>query len=378
MLAFVGVFLLLGSLENPAPSFPQSTPPAAAAATTATAPAGTTAHATATQTPGQAAADSLVSEPTPADPKERLRLAMQRNGLAGNGLKPWHLKADYEVFDVNGKSATTGTFEAWWVSDTKYKLAYAGAGFSQEEYGTDHGLFHAGGTGWPVGPQARLRAVLLDPLALKQDLQSLELSNLERDFGSVKLLCTALLTPGVKQRMGPSPSFCFWPTGDTLRYANSAGDAQQSYFDHVAVFQGRFVARQVRVMLLGRPWLTVHVSAVEGLSVEEEAKLAPPANATAVTPRASAGQCSEVATRKVAPVYPPGAKIQGVQGAVSVAAIVDTSGKVHEVRALGGPQMLQPAAMDAARQWTFSPCTVDGKPAEMETYLTLYFNMGAR
>ena len=58
---------------------------------------------------------------------------------------------------------------------------------------------------------------------------------------------------------------------------------------------------------------------------------------------------------RVAPVYPELAKRMKITGAVRVEATVDSEGKVTEVKAVGGNQMLSPAAEAAVRQWKFAP-----------------------
>src|ERR1700733_2901341 len=49
---------------------------------------------------------------TPTDPKERMELAEKVNGLHGLDI-PWHLKASFEVFGLDGKSTDKGIFEKW-------------------------------------------------------------------------------------------------------------------------------------------------------------------------------------------------------------------------------------------------------------------------
>jgi TonB family protein len=61
------------------------------------------------------------------------------------------------------------------------------------------------------------------------------------------------------------------------------------------------------------------------------------------------------------PIYPPIAKAARVQGTVELAVVIDRDGKVSSQKVMSGPAMLQQAALDAVRKWTFTPFSVDGK-----------------
>jgi TonB family protein len=58
---------------------------------------------------------------------------------------------------------------------------------------------------------------------------------------------------------------------------------------------------------------------------------------------------------RVAPVYPEIAKRMRIGGVVKLEATVDAEGKVTDVKAVSGNQMLSAAAEDAVRKWKFVP-----------------------
>jgi TonB family protein len=57
----------------------------------------------------------------------------------------------------------------------------------------------------------------------------------------------------------------------------------------------------------------------------------------------------------VPPVYPPAAKVAGIEGRVTMRVDVDKDGKVTNIRVLSGPPELVKAALDAVRQWRYAP-----------------------
>lgn len=58
---------------------------------------------------------------------------------------------------------------------------------------------------------------------------------------------------------------------------------------------------------------------------------------------------------RIAPVYPEIAKRMKITGSVRLEAVVDTQGKVKDVKEISGNHMLAIAAEEAVRQWKFAP-----------------------
>jgi TonB family protein len=80
--------------------------------------------------------------------------------------------------------------------------------------------------------------------------------------------------------------------------------------------------------------------------------------------------------RQFKPVYSEKARQAGTRGTVIVEAIIDEEGCVRNIRSLQGlPNGLTKAAMEAVRQWVFSPATLEGKPVKVYYVLTINFNV---
>jgi TonB family protein len=317
--------------------------------------------------------------PTPADPKERLELGRKLNGLQGVDT-PWHLKASYEVLDSDGKSKDKGTFEEWWVSEKQYKLAYHSAEFSQEEYGTDHGIFRIGDGGWPSSPVSLLRHTISEPLPLHEVSEDWGERNLESKIGNLTLACTALSYHGDREVNVNSPSFCFEPTQAILRYSNTSNRTYQILFYNIVRFRGRLVARDVRVFLLGKPSLTIHIDTIEPLKETDLPSIPVSANLVPVTKRVQllSGEADAHLLKKAPPEYPATARMQRVQGTVVLDAVISKDGHVREVRGLAGPPLLQKSAIDAVQQWVYKPYVVAGEAVEVETDVNVVFNLGGQ
>jgi len=67
------------------------------------------------------------------------------------------------------------------------------------------------------------------------------------------------------------------------------------------------------------------------------------------------------------PIYPATAKAAQVQGTVVLQALISPQGKVENLRVISGPPMLQQAALDAVRTWTYRPYLLSGGPGRILT-----------
>ena len=75
------------------------------------------------------------------------------------------------------------------------------------------------------------------------------------------------------------------------------------------------------------------------------------------------------------PSYPALAKAAGVEGTVILEATISEDGTVTNVRVLRSIQLLDGAAMDAVRQWRFTPTLLNGQPVPVVMTVTVTFNL---
>jgi protein TonB len=77
----------------------------------------------------------------------------------------------------------------------------------------------------------------------------------------------------------------------------------------------------------------------------------------------------------VAPIYPELARQTRVQGAVTLEAILDATGKVESVRVLESVALLDDAAVRAVRQWRYTPTELNGVPVPVLMTITIRFSL---
>jgi len=78
---------------------------------------------------------------------------------------------------------------------------------------------------------------------------------------------------------------------------------------------------------------------------------------------------------KVSPVYPPVAKQARIQGSVILQALISKEGSIKDLKVISGPRELVDAAIGAVQQWRYRPYVINGEPVEVETIVTVNFQL---
>ncbi|MCI0337465.1 MAG: TonB family protein [Acidobacteria bacterium] len=87
----------------------------------------------------------------------------------------------------------------------------------------------------------------------------------------------------------------------------------------------------------------------------------------------SEGVLQGIAIRRIKPAYPTFARQARIGGLVQVQVTISEDGRVIEATAVNGHQLLRSAAVEAARQWLFTPTTLSRMPVKVQGVLTFNF-----
>jgi protein TonB len=79
--------------------------------------------------------------------------------------------------------------------------------------------------------------------------------------------------------------------------------------------------------------------------------------------------------RDVAPRYPVIAQQSKVQGFVILEAVISEDGAVESLRVLRSQPLLDAAALEAVRQWRFTPTLLNGQPVPVVMTVTVNFSL---
>jgi protein TonB len=91
--------------------------------------------------------------------------------------------------------------------------------------------------------------------------------------------------------------------------------------------------------------------------------------------RVSQGVTQGLLIQKIEPTYPRIALAARISGQVILQAIISKAGEIKELSLVSGHPMLAPAAIEAVRQWRYRPFLLNGEPVEVDTTVTVTFQI---
>ncbi len=100
----------------------------------------------------------------------------------------------------------------------------------------------------------------------------------------------------------------------------------------------------------------------------------PPTLAAPLPPKQSVVRPAQL-LHHVDPIYPVGAISRRVEGTVKMHITVSANGTVRDVQVVSGPPMLADAAAKAAKQWLYSPMTMNSKPTDSTVDISVAFHL---
>ncbi len=78
---------------------------------------------------------------------------------------------------------------------------------------------------------------------------------------------------------------------------------------------------------------------------------------------------------RVEPIYPRAALHAGVEGTVKIHTTVGRDGSVKNLKVVSGPDLLAPAAIEAAQYWRYIPALRNGEPVETDADISVEFHL---
>ena len=106
-----------------------------------------------------------------------------------------------------------------------------------------------------------------------------------------------------------------------------------------------------------------------------EAPPPPPPPPPAAPVRVGGNIKTPTKTKDVRPVYPPIAQSARVQGIVIIEATIGADGRVKDAKVLKSIPLLDQAALEAVKQWQFTPTLLNGVPVPVIMTVTVNFTL---
>jgi protein TonB len=79
--------------------------------------------------------------------------------------------------------------------------------------------------------------------------------------------------------------------------------------------------------------------------------------------------------KEMKPIYPQIAQTAKISGVVIIEATIGRDGRVKDAKILRSIQLLDQAALDAVKQWVYTPTKLNGVPVEVIMTVTVNFTL---
>jgi hypothetical protein len=305
-----------------------------------------------------------------------LNTGVKSNALDGDGLKPWHLKMDFQFVEAGMPKPVSGTMEEWATGPYQWKRTYTGAeprlnGSEWSVSRTERYRTKPGGTGFNTAwANLRVARPVIAPLYQAANVKpDFEMEIKRVGTSGIMLNCVSVADPSrYADQADPDwlfPTWCF--DGDMHLRLVSAG-ATSVQFDDIQAFQNHAVARDVRVIVDGKLTTEMKVSLLEPLAEADAERVKPDKDALSEPYTIEPGFPMPESVYEAAaslPIAPSGFPYQGVIG-VPILILKDGSVKIE--KGMGNPAVrveLRDAVELAVNKWKYKPYMVDGQPVEV-------------
>jgi TonB family protein len=319
---------------------------------------------------------------TPAEIGARLKASVERESLANVDARPWHLKLDVTLYDDDGKKPETGTIEIWRSGeDRRIVYEFGGKRYTRLEL-SGKSYRPIADVDVPYRAMEVVETVLrTGPAASEIDRSTPELR--KQKFGKTSLDCIMLsqshampYSRSFPAPLGMFPTYCLDPINDNIvaryDYGGELVDFKSlgKFLEHVVptkfdIYEGKIV--------------------VANASLSQLSTFTPSSDEFTPTPDLKPGgyyaliSSGIIAGNKIAgptPVYPESAKQSHIGGTVVLRAIIGRDGHIHSLQPKASPDPdLTVAAMEAVRRWTYKPYLLNCDPVEVDTTITVNFNL---
>jgi TonB family protein len=343
----------------------------------------------------------------------RLQRANDLTRLDDPSLKPWHLQANFQLYDAEGKPTEKGTLEEWWAGSKLWKRVYTSPSYTATYLSNKDGLYRTPKAGMVPELLEIVERQYVHPVMDEKNYKNSEIEFNKRNLGNFEADCIMLNRPkenDSEMYLGFNPTYCFGSDKVTLRKTieHRTRSIVRNKMGH---FQTRSVAVAVDITQNHIDLISSEETSLRASDLDEDdfvpdaelekvdrfevAKRADSGEGKVITlrmsPAPSSGEIKvfRTSTRpipisagimagrilaKTEPFYPPGARANHITGDVFLMAVIGKDGHIHDVNVLSSPDpSFAKAAQDAVSRWIYKPYMLNGVPVDVLTQITVHF-----
>ena len=315
--------------------------------------------------------------PSNADLLNRFGAARQATLLIDPTLKPWHLKVNFDLVKA-GRVTEQGTMEELWGAPDRWRFIVKSPSYTSTETRNGNKFYRTTGRDSVPFLLRMLREQIEAPMPSPTSFWKEQPREQRTEFSKVPLECILFAPQTLRgeAHLGQVPTFCFDAGQTELRLMLDRG-SEEVIRNAPGRFQGKVIAMQVVIAESGAPAVKAHIDQLSTFEPKpDDFVRASDQDPLSIIPEMPGGVMIGHKISGSSPRYPDDAKKMHVTGSVVLRAVIGKDGRVHDITALQSPsKILTDSAIEAVRDWTYQPLLLGGEPVEVETTMTVSFNM---
>jgi len=323
----------------------------------------------------------------------RLQRANDLTRLDDPSLKPWHLQANFQLYDAEGKPTEKGTLEEWWAGLKLWKRVYTSPSYTATYLSNKDGLYRTSKAGMVPELLEIVERQYVHPVMDEKNYKNSEIEFNKRNLGNFEADCISLdrrkENPNIIHREF-NPTYCFSSDQVTLRETFEQRIGSIARYK-TGLFQSRSVPLELGVRRNNVDRISSNLTIMRAVDLDDD-DFVPDASfekinfieltegnttvlgTTSKPIHVSSGIMAGRILAKTEPFYPPGARANHITGDVFLMAVIGKDGHIHDVNVLSSPDpSFAKAAQDAVSRWIYKPYMLNGVPVDVLTQITVHF-----
>ena len=317
--------------------------------------------------------------------RARLKTMNDQTALEAEGLKPWYLKLDVQMYrppvagGLPGAPAVpgeVGTVEEWWASPTQYRIVYSTPTYHAVEGENASGRYRSADFKAVPTQLEAARREIVHPLPTDAEVADQLLEIRKQDFGGGSFECLVVARPVVNMPYPPVglfPSFCS-KAGTTDLLATIDYGREYLLRPGPAMFQKRSTATTVAAKAGGLDVMRAKVEKL-GEIVPKDSDFAAPSDAQKIAggkPVAVPAAAMKTNLEHKAGPHTEGGR-QRPQGTYVGRVLIGTDGHVIDCHTVSGSGDIVGPSSNAIMEYVYKPYLINGQPNEVLTTVSIEY-----
>jgi hypothetical protein len=310
-------------------------------------------------------------------PRAHLDKGLKVTGLTGDGASPFHIKANYNLFD-HGNIVESGVFEEWATGPWAWHRTYTEKKLTASEWSVTHANHvQLKDSKLDLAKlDARVATPLTNPLYQAANYSGIDLDGEAGIFAGATLNCVQVKDAATRAgRIDPDliyPMLCFDMENSNLRFVKGAFFL--TTYSEFKPLGSRSVATKLDVNYGGKTFTTAEVTTLEPLAAADQAQVAPSGKTVPQPYMHQATDAPLVPVKLTECAYPISARNNQERAVVQINVTIRKDGSVKSSGGGMGPGDLVEAGKDCVDGWKFQPFKLDGEPTDVGEGFLLNFD----